>query len=98
MTPDKSSAYGGYIFFSSSGHGVPSNTDSLVIPVGATSQLWFSTPYTQPGFAGKQGGSRIPDGNYKMYVYINGYDEEGHSLLSTDYIGTVRVYYTNNSC
>ncbi len=92
MTTDKSSAYAGYIFFTPGQHSSQSSTDSAIIPVGTSAQLYFSTPYTQPGFDTKQGGSRIPDGKYMMYVYINGYDEEGHTMLSTEYFGIVRVY------
>ena len=98
MSYDKSSAYGSIVYFQTGGWGGWSSVDSAAIPVGASQLLYFSTPFTQPGLQGYQGGTLIPQGNYKMYVYLNGYDEEGHSLLSTDYMGPVRVYYTDTQC
>ncbi|HXX06165.1 MAG TPA: hypothetical protein VEJ68_05010, partial [Candidatus Bathyarchaeia archaeon] len=94
-TSDKTSAYAGWIFFSNGFHSSASRTDSVVAQVGASTLLYYSTPYTQPGLDGYQQGTRVPAGNYLLYIYLFGYDQEGHSLLSTDYIGPVRVYYTN---
>ena len=87
-------AYAGWIYFTKNGGhwNQWSNTDSVAIPVGTSLQMYFTQPNTQPGLDGYQGGTYIPVGNYKMYVYINGYDDTGHTLLNTQYLGVVKVY------
>src|SRR5579875_17575 len=87
-------AYAGWIYFSTNNQhwNQWSNTDSFAIPVGTSLELFFTQPNTQPGLDGYQGGTIIPIGYYKMYVYINGYDDSGHTLLNTQYLGVVRVY------
>lgn len=94
MTYDKSQAYGSWINFGSNFPHTPAQVDSFAIPNGGVSQLSFAIPDIEPGVDGQQqpGHVQIPAGNYKMFVYINGYDEEGHTLLSTQYVGPVRVY------
>jgi hypothetical protein len=90
-------AYAGWMFFTNN-NGWNQNVatdDSADLSVGSSTEVYFSTPYTQPGTDGSQSGTLIPVGNYKMYIYVNGYDDQGHTLLTTEYLGPVRVYYND---
>lgn len=102
------SAYAGWMYFVTSGgygyHQIgQAESDSLDLQVGIPTAVSYSTPYSQPGLDLEQTqngfqGTLIPAGNYKMYIYVNGYDDQGHTLLTTEYLGPVRVYYTDTNC
>jgi hypothetical protein len=66
-------------------------SDSTLLPVGGTTQITFSIPHTQPGIDQSSQGTKIPAGNYRMYVYLNGYDQRGNFITGTQYIGSVKV-------
>lgn len=62
--------------------------DSPFLTVGNTHQAEYDKPRAQPGAANSE---LIPEGRYKMYVFLSGYDEEGAIFLKTVYVGVVRV-------
>lgn len=93
-TYDGKSVYASWVTgFSGFSHGV--SADSPVIPVGTSLLVTFSIPHTGPGIdpSGNSGayGSVITAGHYRMYVFLNGYDQKGNVLLGTEYIGPVKV-------
>ncbi len=67
------------------------SADSLIITVGNYASICFTKPATQPGTDSDQGGILITPGNYRMYIYINGYDQKGNIFVGTEYIGPVKV-------
>lgn len=48
----------------------------------------FDRPRTQPG---NTSSTLIPEGRYRMYVYLNGYDSSGQIFFQTNFVGVVRV-------
>ena len=93
-TYDGTSVYASWVTsFAGFSHGISS--DSLPILVGTTAQISFSVPHTGPGIdpSGNSGayGTVIPAGHYRMYIYLNGYDQKGNVLLGTQYVGPVKV-------
>lgn len=74
----------------------PFSNDSTLIKVGGTAQLKFNCPMLSPdSFAGQvtscPSGTAPPLGQYRLYVFLSGYDETGNIFLRTTYIGLVRV-------
>ena len=48
----------------------------------------FDKPRSQPG---NTSSTLIPEGRYRMYVYLNGYDSTGQIFFQTNFVGVVRV-------
>jgi len=48
----------------------------------------FDRPRSQPG---NTSSTLIPEGRYRMYVYLNGYDSTGQIFFQTNFVGVVRV-------
>ncbi len=93
-TYDGTSVYASWVTgFSGFSHGISS--DSTPIDVGTSVPISFSIPHTGPGLdpSGNSGayGQSIPPGHYRMYIYLNGYDQKGNVLLGTQYVGPVKV-------
>ena len=64
------------------------NQDSPVILSGTTGTFEFEKPRSQPG---NTSSDLIPEGRYRMYVFLDGYDSAGQIFLQTSLIGIVRV-------
>ncbi|MCH7757342.1 MAG: LamG domain-containing protein [Thaumarchaeota archaeon] len=64
------------------------NQDSPVIPSGTTGTFEFEKPRSQPG---NTSSDLIPEGRYRMYVFLDGYDSAGQIFLQTSLVGIVRV-------
>ncbi|MDH3277580.1 MAG: LamG domain-containing protein [Nitrosopumilus sp.] len=64
------------------------NQDSSAILAGDTISVEFDRPRAQPGNVSSE---LIPEGRYRMYVFLDGYNSEGNVFLQTNYIGVVRV-------
>jgi len=64
------------------------NQDSPLMPANQTSTFEFEKPRAQPG---NTSSDLIPEGRYKMYVFLDGYDQTGQIFLQTSLIGVVRV-------
>jgi hypothetical protein len=64
------------------------NKDSPVILSGTTGTFDFQKPRSQPG---NTSSDLIPEGRYRMYVFLDGYDSAGQIFLQTSLIGIVRV-------
>jgi hypothetical protein len=64
------------------------NKDSPVILSGTTGTFDFQKPRSQPGNTSSE---LIPEGRYRMFVFLDGYDSEGQIFLQTSLVGTVRV-------
>jgi len=64
------------------------NKDSPVILSGTTGTFDFQKPRSQPG---NTSSDLIPEGRYRMYVFLDGYDSSGQIFLQTSLIGIVRV-------
>jgi len=58
------------------------------MPANQTSTFEFEKPRVQPG---NTSSDLIPEGRYKMYVFLDGYDQTGQIFLQTSLIGVVRV-------
>jgi len=66
------------------------NKDSPVIPSGTTGTFEFDVPRSQPGSTSNSS-EIIPEGRYRMYVFLDGYDSSGQIFLQTSLVGIVRV-------
>jgi hypothetical protein len=64
------------------------NKDSPVILSGTTGTFDFQKPRSQPG---NTSSDLIPEGRYRMFVFLDGYDSAGQIFLQTSLIGIVRV-------
>ena len=64
------------------------NQDSPVILSGTTGTFEFEKPRSQPG---NTSSDLIPEGRYRMYVFLDGYDSAGQIFLQTSLVGIVRV-------
>ena len=64
------------------------NQDSPVILSGSSGTFEFEKPRSQPG---NTSSDLIPEGRYRMYVFLDGYDSAGQIFLQTSLIGIVRV-------
>ncbi|MFB5607605.1 MAG: hypothetical protein ACE5RG_05825, partial [Candidatus Nitrosomaritimum yanchengensis] len=64
------------------------NQDSPAILEGSTTIFEFDRPRSQPGNVNS---NLIPEGRYKMYVFLDGYDSDGKVYFQTTFIGVVRV-------
>ena len=71
-------------------NGIDINTaqDSPLFAVGITQTGSYNKPYSQPGAASSE---LIPEGRYRMYVFLSGYDDTGTIFLKTINIGVVKV-------
>lgn len=68
--------------------------DSPLIPVGGSQTLGFAVPCQQPtdGGGGNNCLTSSSIGNtYRMYVYLNGYDQKGNIFVGTEYFGPVKM-------
>ena len=63
--------------------------DSPLIKVGVTCALEFEKPSDPPNAQGTS--PIVTPGQYRMYVFMSGYDETGNIFLRTTYVGLVRV-------
>ena len=64
------------------------NKDSPTIPSGTSMVFEYPQPQEQPG---EPTSGTIPEGRYRMYIFLNGYDSGGQVVLHTSTIGIVRV-------
>jgi hypothetical protein len=64
------------------------NQDSPVILSGTTGTFEYEKPRSQPG---NTASDLIPEGRYRMYVFLDGYDSAGQIFLQTSLVGIVRV-------
>jgi hypothetical protein len=64
------------------------NQDSPVILSGTTGSFEYEKPRSQPGNTSSE---LIPEGRYRMYVFLDGYDSAGQIFLQTSLVGIVRV-------
>ena len=62
--------------------------DSPPILAGSSVDVEFDRPRAQPGNPSSE---LIPEGRYRMYVFLDGYDSEGQVFLQTSFVGIVRV-------
>jgi hypothetical protein len=62
--------------------------DSPAILEGSTTIFEFDRPRSQPGNVNSD---LIPEGRYKMFVFLDGYDSDGKVYFQTTFIGVVRV-------
>lgn len=62
--------------------------DSPAILGGTTGTFEFEKPRSQPG---NTSSDLIPEGRYRMYVFLDGYDSSGQIFLQTSLVGIVRV-------
>jgi len=84
---DDSSSYGALIK-QVEGRPIDSTKDSAFFAPGDTNDAEFDKPYSVPGDAST---TLVPEGRYKMYAFLSGYDERGQIFLQTAYVGVVRV-------
>ena len=62
--------------------------DSPPILASSSVDVEFDRPRAQPGNPSSE---LIPEGRYRMYVFLDGYDSEGQVFLQTSFVGIVRV-------
>ena len=62
--------------------------DSPPILAGTSGTFEYQIPRSQPG---NTSSDLIPEGRYKMYVFLDGYDSSGQVFLQTSLVGIVRV-------
>jgi hypothetical protein len=62
--------------------------DSPPILADTTATFEFERPRSQPGNISSE---LIPEGRYRMFVFLDGYDSAGNIFLQTTSIGIVRV-------
>ena len=72
----------------SNGQSVSPSQDSPPILTGSSTIFDFDRPRSQPGNVSS---TLIPEGRYRMYVFLNGYDSSGQIFFQTNYIGVVQV-------
>ncbi|MCV0411557.1 LamG-like jellyroll fold domain-containing protein [Nitrosarchaeum sp.] len=101
--PDGDVSYAGIICSVNSTESDPCNTgggnnewrvdedrDSIFIPVDNIGKIYFWDIQNRPD-RDVSGGTEIPAGEYDMFVFINGYDEEGSTFLRNLEMGRVKV-------
>jgi hypothetical protein len=64
------------------------NQDSPAILASTSVAVEFDRPRAQPGNLSSE---LIPEGRYRMYVFLDGYDSEGQVFLQTSFVGIIRV-------
>lgn len=69
---------------------ITEDRDSIFIPVGSIVNMYFWEIQDRPD-RNLSGGTKIPAGDYHMYVFIDGYDETGKAFLRNMDIGKVKV-------
>jgi hypothetical protein len=79
-----------YAAFIDIADGSPINPDQDSPPIllGATAVFEFERPRAQPGNLSSE---LIPEGRYRMFVFLDGYDSSGNIFLQTTSLGVVRV-------
>ncbi len=65
--------------------------DSLLLKVGQTYVVTFHRPESIPDATNNQGNNIIPAGQYKLYIFFSGHDEQGNIFLRTSYLGPIKV-------
>jgi hypothetical protein len=66
--------------------------DSSLLPVDSTTTFTFANPCkNNPGVPGQGSNCITAPNTYRMYVYLNGYDQKGDLFLGTQYFGPVKV-------
>ena len=65
--------------------------DSPLLKVGQTYTVTFHKPESIPDSTNNQGSNIIIPGQYKLYVFFSGHDEQGNIFLRTVYLGPVKV-------
>jgi len=89
-TLDGSTGFGAW-FNSFTSPNNKNSDDSSLIPVGASQQVFFNDPCQTPTLGGG-GNPCVQVGHtYRMYVYLNGYDQKGNIFLGTQYFGPVKI-------
>jgi len=73
---------------SANGTSISPTQDSSAILAGTSIPVEFERPRTQPG---NTSSDLIPEGRYRMFVFLDGYDSDGQVFLQTSFIGIVRV-------
>ena len=84
---DTSTPYAAFII-DVNGSSLSPTQDSPSIIAGSSVDVEFERPRTQPGNPSSE---LIPEGRYRMYVFLDGYDSEGKLFLQTSFVGLVRV-------
>jgi hypothetical protein len=72
----------------SDGSPISPDQDSPPILEGSTAVFEFERPRAQPGNLSSE---LIPEGRYRMFVFLDGYDSSGNIFLQTTSLGIVRV-------
>ncbi|MHA2101661.1 MAG: hypothetical protein ACW99A_23675 [Candidatus Kariarchaeaceae archaeon] len=72
----------------SDGSPISPDQDSPPILEGSTAVFEFERPRAQPGNLSSE---LIPEGRYRMFVFLDGYDSSGNIFLQTTSLGVVRV-------
>lgn len=72
----------------SNGQPISPSQDSPPIFSGTSTTFDFDRPRSQPG---NTSSTLIPEGRYRMYVFLNGYDSSGQIFFQTNFIGIVQV-------
>lgn len=65
--------------------------DSPLIKVGVTCLLKFEQPRNPPDAQASGITNLIPPGQYRVNIFLSGYDETGRIFLRTTYVGVIRV-------
>ena len=66
-------------------------TDSILLKVDQTYEVEFHKPRSVPDSTNQGAGNAIPIGQYKLYTFFSGHDEQGNIFLRTVYLGPVKV-------
>ncbi len=72
----------------SDGQPISPDQDSPPILESTTAVFEFERPRAQPGNLSSE---LIPEGRYRMFVFLDGYDSSGNIFLQTTSLGVVRV-------
>jgi hypothetical protein len=65
--------------------------DSILLKVNQTYTMTYQKPRSIPDATNQGNTNLITSGQYRMYVFFSGYDEQGNIFLRTVYFGIVRV-------
>jgi hypothetical protein len=85
---DETTAYAAWVTLES--HPIETKLDTEFFAPGQSRLVGFEIPGTQPSYDDSPV-NQIPAGRYKMYVFLNGYDQKGNIFLGTQYVGVVQV-------
>jgi hypothetical protein len=84
---DTSMSYAAFIDKSGTSN-INTGQDSPVLAAGTSEIFEYEQPHAQPGNISSE---LIPEGRYRMYIFLNGYDSGGQVVLQTSTVGIVRV-------